>query len=167
LRSISLHWTAGDYRTVYSAYHFCVSLGDDERPQVIATHDLRANMRDVRAESGAPYAAHTFGRNSYAIGVAVAAMGGATPYDFGAYPLRDDMLGLMCRLVRRLCTAYAIPVTRATVRTHAEAALDDGYFGDGEDERWDIARLRAQPRALVPAEAIATADRLRAWIAAS
>jgi hypothetical protein len=53
------------------------------------------------------------------------------------------------------------------VRTHAEAAVEDGYFGDGADERWDIARLAPAPEPLHPREATATGDALRARIAAA
>ncbi|GAC1444481.1 MAG: hypothetical protein NVS2B8_02170 [Vulcanimicrobiaceae bacterium] len=159
-----LHWTGDDYRTVFPAYHFCIALGDDDRPTVVATHDLRANMRDVRA-GDAPYAAHTRGRNSYAIGVSVCGMRDATPNDFGRFPLRDDSVRLMCALVADLARTYAIVVGADTIRTHAEAALDDGYFGAGDDERWDIARLHASDSPLVAGDARIVGDRLRERIA--
>jgi hypothetical protein len=162
LRSIWLHWTAGDYATVYPAYHYCVSGARD--PLVHHTHDLRANMRDVRAEPSLPYAAHTRGRNSWALGLAVAAMRDATPADFGACPLSEPQVEALCRVAAVLARFYAI--APGAIRTHAEAALDDGYFGAGGDEvRWDIARLRPAPAPLAPAEASATGDWLRTRIA--
>ncbi len=162
LRSVSLHWTAGDYATVYPAYHFCVSGARD--PFVHHTHDLRENMRDVRADPSLPYAAHTRGRNSWSIGISVAAMHDATPADFGAFPLTEPQLGALCRVAAVLVRFYGIDV--AAVRTHAEAALADGYFGAGSDEvRWDIARLRPAPEPLEPAEATATGDWFRTRIA--
>jgi hypothetical protein len=163
LRSISLHWTAHDYEAVFPAYHFC--LRGVSEILVAATHDLRANMRDVRREPERPYAAHTAGRNSWSIGLAVCAMAGARPSDFGPFPLREAQIDALCAVARRLAVAYAIPL--AAIRTHAEAALEDGYFGaGGDDERWDIARLAPRPEPLTPSEAAATGDLLRARIAA-
>jgi hypothetical protein len=163
LRSISLHWTASDYDTVFPAYHFCLRGVSDV--VVVATHDVRANMRDVRGANAEPYAAHTAGRNSWSIGLAVCGMAAAVPTDFGRYPLADAQIAALCVVARRLADAYAIP--ERAIRTHAEAALEDGYFGaGGDDERWDIARLSARPDPLTPADAIATGNALRARIAA-
>ncbi len=166
LRFVYLHWTAGDYATSYDAYHFCIARDAADRPVLRATHDLRENMRDVRSGDGT-YAAHTAGRNSYAIGVAICGMAHATPSDFGAYPLREDQVDLACATVADLCRAYGIGIDAAGVRTHAEAAVEDGYFGDGADERWDIARLAPSPEPLHPREAAGTGDVLRARIAAA
>jgi hypothetical protein len=166
LRTIYLHWTAGDYATTYPAYHFCVGLDAAGLPILTSTHDLRANMRDLHG-SDAPYAAHTAGRNSFAIGIAVCGMADATPHDFGAFPLRDDLVGLACETAARLCAAYAIPIDAIHVRTHAEAALEDGYFGCGAEERWDIARLVPSPEPLVASDAARIGDALRARIGAA
>ena len=164
LRSIVLHWTAGDYDTVFSAYHVCLRGVSDV--VVVQTHDLRANMRDVRLDPSRPYAAHTSGRNAFAIGVAICAMQAATPADFGAYPLAAAQIDALALVVRRLADAYAIPY--AAVRTHAEFAVADGYFGaGGDDVRWDIARLAPSAEPLEPSEAATTGDFLRARIAAA
>ena len=163
LRSISLHWTAGDYEAVFPAYHFC--LRGVSEIEVVQTHDLRANMRDLRADPSEPYAAHTLGRNSWSIGIAVCGMGGARPSDFGSYPLTAAQIDALCVVARGLADAYAIPL--AAIRTHAEAALEDGYFGAGDDDlRWDIARLEARAEPLEEREAVLTGDVLRARIAA-
>lgn len=164
LRRVYLHWTGDDYATTFAAYHFCIALARDGRPTVVATHDLRENMRDVRV-GDAPYAAHTRGRNSFAIGVAVCGMRDARPEDFGRFALRDDMVEAACALVAELARAYAIAPTPEGIATHAEAAVEDGYFGCGEDERWDIARLRSDARPLVAADARDVGDLLRARIA--
>ena len=163
MRSISLHWTAHDYDAVFPAYHFC--LRGAAGVTVVQTHDLRANMRDVRLEPERPYAAHTFGRNSWSIGIAVCGMAGARPDDFGAFPLLDEQIDALCRVARMLASAYGIAAD--AIRTHAEAALEDGYFGACDDEqRWDIARLVPRPEPLEPHEASVTGDVLRARIAA-
>ena len=163
LRSISLHWTARDYDAVFPAYHFCLRGAADVT--VVQTHDLRANMRDVRLAPDAPYAAHTSGRNSWSIGIAVCGMAGARPDDFGRFPLHDAQIDGLCRVAWALADFYGI--APAAIRTHAEAALEDGYFGAGGDEqRWDIARLAPRPEPLAPIEATLTGDLLRARIAA-
>jgi hypothetical protein len=158
-----LHWTAGDYRTVYPSYHVCIARDAADRPIAIATHDLRANMRDTRSGSE-PYAAHTSGRNSFAIGIAICGMRDATPQDFGPFPLRADAIALCCQTAARLALAYDIPIDPEHVATHAEHAVADGYFGCGEDERWDVARLQAAPTALEPDDARRAGDALRAMI---
>ncbi len=161
LRSIYLHWTGGGYRSISSAYHFCIALGTSGAPEIVATYDLRANMRDVR--TGGAYAAHTSDRNSYAAGIAICAMARATPHDFGEMPLRDDLVESACALAATVAVRYRIPLR--AVRTHAEAALEDGYFGCADGERWDIARLAPALGELTPAEATATADLLRSRVA--
>jgi len=164
LRSISLHWTAADYEAVFAAYHFCVR-GVSEI-EVVQTADLRGNMRDVRAAPSEPYAAHTAGRNSWSIGIAVCAMADARPDDFGRYPLLEVQIAGLCTVARALAGAYAIPL--AAIRTHAEAALDDGYFGAGDDDcRWDIARLEPSASPLAPEEAVTIGNFLRQRIAAA
>ncbi len=166
LRALYLHWTAGDYATTFPAYHVCIALGPGDVPTVCWTNDLRANMRDVRAGEGV-YAAHTLGRNSYAIGLAICGMRDARPDDFGAFPLLDAMVTLGCATAAQLCAYYGIAVDAEHVLTHAEAAVRDGYFGSAADERWDIARLAPRPEPLEPAEAERVGDLLRARIRAS
>jgi N-acetyl-anhydromuramyl-L-alanine amidase AmpD len=162
VRSISLHWTGHDYDRVFASYHFCISRPGDVL--VHHTHDLRANMRDVRLDPERPYAAHTHGRNSWSAGVAVAAMEGATPSDFGAYPITAAQIDALCRVAATVAAFYGIDV--AAIRTHAEAAVDDGYFGAGADAlRWDVARLRPSDAPLECAAAGAAGDELRRRIA--
>lgn len=159
LRSISLHWTAGDYTSVFPAYHFCIS-GSAE-PIVHATHRLQQNMRDLReAPPGTVYAAHTSGRNSFSVGIAVCAMNDARPDDFGSCPITAAQIHALCVVSERIAWTYRIPI--AAIRTHAEAAVDDGYFGAiGDDRRWDIARVVPDARPLREAEATTIADAFR------
>jgi N-acetyl-anhydromuramyl-L-alanine amidase AmpD len=161
LRAVVLHWTAGDYETTYPAYHFCLTGATDVL--VHATHALPANMRDVRAASDRAYAAHVAGRNSYTAGIAICAMRGATPADFAAHPVTGAQIDALCTVAAQIVARYGIAVTN--VRTHAEVAVEDGYFGaGGEDERWDIARLEPSPVPLVAAEAARIGAVLRARI---
>jgi hypothetical protein len=156
-----LHWTAGDYATIFPAYHFCLS--GPAAVRVHPTHDLRANMRDVHGAASGSYAAHTAGRNSFCAGIAICAMQTAEPHDFGATPLTSEQIDALCTVTAALVRHYAIPL--ANVRTHAEAAVDDGYFGAADDERWDIARLAPASAPLVPGEAAAIGEQLRRQIA--
>lgn len=161
---IYLHWSGGDYTTVYPSYHYCITYDPVRGVQAIATHDLRANMRDVYVDAAAEYAAHTYRRNSYAAGLSVMAMKDACPRNFGAFPLREDMIDGMCGVAAAIATHYGIPVDAEHVMTHAEAAVQDGYFGTAEDERWDIACLQPVTGSLTAADAERTGDVLRARI---
>jgi hypothetical protein len=161
IECVYMHWSGHDYRTVFPAYHLCIALDEHDRIVVVETHDLRENMREVYVRPELPYAAHTRGRNSFAAGVSIMAMEGATPQDFGSYPLTGALVDALCLVCARIAAFYEIPVDAAHVMTHAEAALHDGYFGSGSQERWDIARLRAEPRPLIERDAIDTGDALR------
>jgi hypothetical protein len=132
---------------------------------VAQTHDLRANMRDLRAAPEEPYAANTAQRNSWAVGIAVCAMAGARPDDFGTFPLTEPQLDGLCTVAARIAEAYGIALD--AIRTHAEAAVDDGYFGAGAEQRWDIARLAPSVAPLDPREARTVGDLLRARVAAA
>ena len=161
--AVYMHWSAHDYQSVFPAYHFCVVLDANAQPVVVQTNDLRINMRNVREAPEQPYAAHTRGRNSWAAGLAVAAMRDATPSDFGRFPLTRAQLDGLVRVAAAVAEFYGIEPS--AIRTHAEAALEDGYFGAGEDERWDIARTAASPLPLDPSEAASTGDWFRERIA--
>ena len=162
LDAIYLHWSGGDYASTFTAYHFCV-LRRDDGIAVAHTHDLAENMRDVAR--GGNYAAHTAGRNAYTAGISAMAMGGATPANFGPYPLTPDLIDGLCRVAAAVASFYRISVDARHVLTHAEAAVADGYFGDGDDERWDIARLRPSDGPLCASEAAQTGDELRRLVA--
>lgn len=145
---------------MYPSYHYCITL-ENGRPRVVETHDLRANMRDVREDPSAPYAAHTAGRNSYAAGLSIMGMQDARPEDFGLYPLTEAAIDALCRVAAEIANHFAIEVNPERIMTHAEAAIADGYFGSAEEERWDIARLAPSPRPLTPRDAHETGDELR------
>ncbi|HET7815295.1 MAG TPA: N-acetylmuramoyl-L-alanine amidase [Candidatus Baltobacteraceae bacterium] len=158
---IYTHWSAHDYAAVFPAYHYCVATDPDGHIVVAQTNDPRANMRDVREDPEKPYAAHTRGRNSYAIGISIMAMEGSRPDDFGSYPLTEPLIDAMCLLGARIAAFYNVPIDAEHVMSHAEAALIDGYYGTGIEERWDIARLRPDPKPLEPHEGVTTGDELR------
>lgn len=161
IENIYTHWSAHDYQSVFPAYHFCVATRPDGKLVVVNTHDVCENMRDVYEAPDEPYAAHTRGRNSFALGISIMAMEGATPADFGAHPLTEPLIDGLCKVGAYLAKYYDVPVHADHIMSHAEAALRDGYFGTAENERWDIARLRADSRPLVPQDAIDVGEELR------
>ena len=163
LDRIYLHWSAGDYTTTYDSYHYCI-VWDGGAAHAVATRDLHENMRDVYVDDERPYAAHTYRRNAYAAGLAILGMKDARPDDFGDFPLREEAIDELCRLAAQIAQAYDLPIDAEHVLTHAEAAISDGYFGTGEDERWDIARLRPDSALLDPEDAMIAGDELRARI---
>lgn len=158
---IYTHWSAHDYRSVFPAYHFCVATDDAGEIVVVNTHDPRANMRDVYAEPEPPYAQHTRGRNSFALGISIMGMEGSKPADFGAYPLTEPLIDALCYVGAKIAAFYGVPIDADHVMSHAEAARIEGYFGTAESQRWDIARLAADPRPLVEDDAVTAGDELR------
>jgi len=159
---IYTHWSAHGYDAVFPAYHFCVATAEDGEIVVVQTHDPRANMRDVYAEPEPPYAQHTRGRNSYALGISIMGMKGSTPSDFGEAPLTEPLIDALCYVGAKIADFYGIEIDADHVMSHAEAARIEGYFGTADNERWDIARLRAEDRPLVPEDAVTVGDELRA-----
>ena len=160
--ALYLHWTGADDRSVFESYHYCIARAGSGLA-IVQTRDPRANMRDIRSDPALPYAAHTLGRNSYALGIAVAGMLDATPSDFGPYPLRDDAIEALCYTIAHLAMQYAIPIEAAFVMTHAEAAAVDGYFGvDPIEERWDLGRLHPEDWPIEPSDARHAGDTIRA-----
>jgi hypothetical protein len=135
LDRIYLHWTAGDYATVFPSYHYCITFASGEA-RVVA-------------------------------GLSISAMRDARPEDFGPFPLVRPAIDALCVVAAALACAYRIPIDADHVMTHAEAALVDGYFGTGENERWDIARLEPRLQPLTARDASETGERLRAWIRTS
>jgi hypothetical protein len=161
IERIYTHWSAHDYESVFPAYHFCVTRNANGELLVVNTHDVRENMRDVYKAPDEPYAAHTRGRNSHALGISIMAMEGSTPQDFGKYPLTEELIDGLCLLAAKLAKYYDVAVDADHIMSHAEAAVLDGYFGTAPEERWDIARLRPEPRPVVRQDAIDVGEELR------
>jgi hypothetical protein len=108
---IYTHWSAHDYASVFPAYHFCIATTPDGIV-VVNTHDVRENMRNVYENPDAPYAQHTRGRNSHALGISIMAMQDATPANFGAYPLTEELVNGLCVVGARLAAFYNVPIAR-------------------------------------------------------
>lgn len=162
IERIYTHWSAHDYGSVFPAYHFCVATAGAGEIVVVNTHDVRENMRNVYDAPDEPYAAHTRGRNSFALGISIMAMENSRPEDFGAFPLTEPLIDALCLVGAKLAKYYGVSIEAEHIMSHAEAALHDGYFGTLPEERWDIARLRAEPRPLVPQDGVDVGEELRA-----
>jgi len=163
---IYTHWSAYDYASVFPAYHFCIAT-TAQGILVVNTHDVRENMRAVYEEPELPYAAHTRGRNSFALGISIMGMEGATPSNFGSYPLTEELIDGLCLVSARLAAFYNVPIDGDHIMSHAEAAVREGYFGTAEDQRWDIARLHASDEPLVEQDARDAGEELRARMRAA
>jgi hypothetical protein len=164
-----LHWIVSPYGYDDKAYNITVSLHDDAWLAVVDT-DPALNATEPPQPG---YAAHTYQRNGHAIGLAVAAMDGATTSDFGPHPVQGHELEVLCAAAAACALKYGIDVAgqtesgEPTVMTHAEAAIVDGYYcghTTDPDCRWDLARLQPSPDSLTIEEAHETADVLRARI---
>lgn len=117
MKRIIIHWSAGTYtvsKIDKEHYHKIV----DKNGKV---HNGDHGIQDNLSTSDGIYAAHTRGANAGAIGIAVAAMADAKgPGSLGQYPITQAQFNGLIAEVKRLVTAYKIPVTPSTVLTHAE-----------------------------------------------
>jgi hypothetical protein len=176
---ITDHWSVGPYDVTFpdaplvngdnDGYHVCVPMRSDVFVAEL-TADSRLNAIDV--SRSAPYIAHSAGLNSHRLGVAVCAMDGATPEDFGPYPVTVHQLEVMCAANAALGAKYRIDLTDpAALTTHAVDAINMQYFpGDPTDPskpesgppyRWDLARRIASSAPLTKVGAIAECTEYR------
>lgn len=132
---IIAHWTVTNYKATEqskSHYHFIYEDTGNEvkgylRPEANITTRIK------------PYAAHTLGCNSGAIGVACAAMLGAIDVNNpGLYPITELQFDGMCRGMARLANKYNILVSRKTILSHAEV---EEVLGVKQRGKWDISVL--------------------------
>ncbi|WP_122629167.1 peptidoglycan recognition protein family protein [Lucifera butyrica] len=120
---IYLHWSAGHYHQFYGDYHINI----DADGSVYVTTENFAELK-----------AHTWHRNSGAIGVAMACAAFATSNNLGDEPPTDMQIESMAQVIVCLAEALDIPIDAAHIMTHAEAANLDGYGPDATWERWDL-----------------------------
>lgn len=158
LRRIHIHWTGGTHRTnaiEREAYHILIE-GDGR--EVLGVHRPEAN---IDLSDGKPYAAHTGGANTGAIGVALCAMHGAVerPFQPGHTPITAAQVTALATTVATLCESYDIPVRPNTVLTHAEVQKT---LGVRQRNKWDITWL---PHMDGPGDPHAVGDFLRGLIA--
>ncbi len=157
---VIVHWTAGTYTpTAFDRAHYHI-LVDGEGKLVRGMPSIALNGLP-KAQQG--YAAHTRNCNSGSIGISLCAMGGANeaPFDPGRDPIKAGQWATLVAAVADLCARYNIPITRATVLSHAEV---QGTLGVKQAGKSDIARLAFAPD-LVGAGAVG--DKLRADVLAT
>jgi hypothetical protein len=155
MRRIILHWSAGRHNasaTDIKHYHYIV---EGDGTVVAGNHPVSANE-----STATPYAAHTRGANTGAIGVSFAAMHGAKerPFNAGKYPITQRQVDSMVQLVARLSIKYKIPIDREHVLSHAEVQPTLGIKQRG---KWDVAWLPGMETAGDPVE---IGDKLRAAV---
>lgn len=159
LSRIVIHWSAGTYSvSSLDREHYHFAIGGDGAI-VPGQHTPEDNINTADGD----YAAHTLNCNTGSIGVAFAAMAGATesPFSAGAYPITDTQIAALVGLCARLAKQYGIPVTRQTILSHAEVQPTLGIIQRG---KWDVAWL---PGMRGPADPVAVGDTLRAKIMAA
>lgn len=160
------HWSVEEYGSCDGQYNIVIEL---ENGQWVAKISTSPRLNAVQVSSLHPYAAHTYQRNSHAVGIAVNGMIGATTSDFGSQPIQLHEIEVLCAANAAVAKKYGIDLGGSvngehTLMTHAEAAILDSYFpGDGDPQaRWDLARLHASNAPLTKDEARATGDLIRA-----
>ena len=140
MKRIVMHWTAGAHKanaTDKRHYHFIV---EGDGTIVPGNHAPEANEVIRDPMNGSTYAAHTRGLNTGSIGVAVAAMAGATetPFNAGKAPITERQQAALVGLVARLARQYGIEVSERTILTHAEV---QPVLGIRQAGKWDITWL--------------------------
>ncbi len=136
--TIYLHWTATGYDWIRPG-HYHVIIGGDGR-----VHRLHATSVDLPA--------HTWARNSNAVALSCACMGGQP--DPWTLPPTPAQLESLCTETAAIATSWgwsAEDITIERVMTHAEAAsnkdgrvMHDNYgpvVWGGTGERWDLLQL--------------------------
>jgi hypothetical protein len=120
---IYLHWSAGKYGQFFEDYHINI---DADGSFFISNDNLATVL------------AHTWHRNTGAIGISLAACYGATTNDLGDYPPTQKQIEAIAQLTAVLCTTLDLTCDKDHVMTHAEAAELDNYGYSTTCERWDL-----------------------------
>lgn len=134
---IYLHWTAGRYGQKFDDYHINID----------ADGSLWASTEDFSEAL-----AHTWHRNTAAIGITLCCCYGATTDNLGDYPPTQEQIEAMAQVVAVLAPVLWLSIDKDRVMTHAEAADNiDGLLPPGDEygpnadcERWDLQFLQTQ-----------------------
>ena len=135
--TLYLHWTAGRYGQAYDDYHLNV----DKEGEIYKTC---RELTDLKA--------HTWRRNSRAVGIAACCAYGAicgadAKPIYAADPPTELQINQMAVVIAILCIALELPIDFEHVRTHYEVAVADGYGPNSDDPdcRWDLSWLSGMP----------------------
>lgn len=129
---IYLHWSAGHYFQKFDDYH--VNITADGRLW------LMSDLSDTLA--------HTWRRNSGAVGISLCCCAGATTGDLGDEPPTSQQIEAMAQAIAAIADGLWLTIDRDHVMTHGEAAdNDDGWYAHdpygpkSTCERWDLEYL--------------------------
>lgn len=120
---VYLHWSAGKYGSFFEDYHINI----DHDGSVYVSADFLSQTL-----------AHTWHRNTGAVGVTMACCYGATTNGWGDYPPTSEQIEAMAQVVAVLSRGLDLPITASNFMTHAEAADLDEYGPNTTCERWDL-----------------------------
>lgn len=127
---IYLHWSAGHYFQKFDDYH--VNITADGK-LYLTTDDLSEVL------------AHTYHRNSGAVGISLCCCAGATTNDLGDEPPTSQQIESIALAIRAVADGLWLTIDKAHVMTHGEAAdNEDGlepheaYGPRTTCERWDL-----------------------------
>lgn len=130
---IYLHWTAGHYGQYYlNDYHIAI----DYDGSIYVEHDLDEVL------------AHTYHRNSGAVGITLACCVGATSDDLGSEPPTAAQIEVMAQVIATVADGLWLTIDKDHVMTHGEAADNedgiyphDPYGPKADCQRWDLEYL--------------------------
>lgn len=130
---IYLHWTAGHYGQYYlNDYHIAI----DYDGSIYVEHDLDEVL------------AHTYRRNTGAVGITLACCVGATSDDLGSEPPTAEQIEVMAQVITVVADGLWLTIDKDHVMTHGEAADNedgiyphDPYGPKSTCERWDLEYL--------------------------
>lgn len=127
---VYLHWSAGHYGQFFDDYHINI---DQDGSIYASTDDLSEVL------------AHTYHRNTGAVGVSMACCAGATSNDLGDESPTTAQIDAMAKVVMVLCDEFGLEINKDNVMTHGEAADNiDGIYASepygcqSTCERWDL-----------------------------
>ena len=130
---VYLHWSAGHYGQFFDDYHINI---DKDGSIYSSTDDLSEVL------------AHTYHRNTGAVGVSMACCAGATSNDLGDESPTTAQIDAMAKVVMVLCDEFGLEINKDNVMTHGEAADNiDGIYASepygcqSTCERWDLQYL--------------------------
>ena len=130
---IYLHWSAGHYGQFFEDYHINI---DSDGSIYASTDDLSEVL------------AHTYHRNTGAVGVSMACCAGATSNDLGDESPTTAQIDAMAKVVMVLCDEFGLEINKDNVMTHGEAAdnidgieASEPYGCQSTCERWDLQYL--------------------------
>lgn len=130
---IYLHWTAGHYGQYYlNDYHIAI----DYDGSIYVDNALDEVL------------AHTYRRNTGAVGITLACCVGATSDDLGSEPPTAAQIEVMAQVIATVADGLWLTIDKDHVMTHGEAADNedgiyphDPYGPKSTCERWDLEYL--------------------------